>query len=294
MSAEVKSFIAKNLPGVDAHLIEAISKQDIVESLKKSMIYSLEAGGKRVRPMLLLAVLEEFGTPLEKGLDVACALEYIHTYSLIHDDLPAMDNDDLRRGKPTNHVVFGEATAILAGDALLTEAFHLIATSSDYAAQQKVDLMQLLAESAGALGMVGGQLMDMEAEGKRVELDHLQSIHANKTGALLRFSVVGGAILADANQAEREALTRYAEALGVLFQIQDDILDVTADSNQLGKTAGKDEAANKSTYPSLLTLEGAIKERTRYHKQAIAALQTIDKGDGLLKSFADYITFREN
>lgn len=294
MSEQVKSFIAKNLPLVDTHLIEAIGEQDIVESLKKSMTYSLEAGGKRVRPMLLLAVLEEFGTPLEKGLDVACALEYIHTYSLIHDDLPAMDNDELRRGKPTNHVVFGEATAILAGDALLTEAFRLIAASSDYSAEQKVDLLQLLAESAGALGMVGGQLMDMEAEGKRVELDHLQSIHANKTGALLRFSVVGGALLSGANQTEREALTRYAEALGVLFQIQDDILDVTADSDQLGKTAGKDEAANKSTYPSLLTLEGAIKERARYHEQAIGALQTIGKADGLLKSFADYITFREN
>ncbi|PJK17610.1 farnesyl-diphosphate synthase [Chryseomicrobium excrementi] len=294
MSEQVKSFIANNLPVVDAHLIHAIDNQDIVETLKKSMIYSLEAGGKRVRPMLLLAVLEEFGTPLEKGLDVACALEYIHTYSLIHDDLPAMDNDDLRRGKPTNHVVFGEATAILAGDALLTEAFRLIAASSDYSAEQKVELLQLLAESAGALGMVGGQLMDMEAEGKRVELEHLQTIHANKTGALLRFSILAGALLANADQRELQALTRYAEALGVLFQIQDDILDVTADSDQLGKTAGKDEAANKSTYPSLLTLEGALKERTQYHEQAIGALQTIEKADGLLKSFADYITFREN
>ncbi len=294
MSEQVKSFISKNLPLVDAHLIEAIGKQDIVESLKKSMIYSLEAGGKRVRPMLLLAVLDEFDTPLEKGFDVACALEYIHTYSLIHDDLPAMDNDDLRRGKPTNHVVFGEATAILAGDALLTEAFRLIAASSDYSAEQKVELLNLLAESAGALGMVGGQLMDMEAEDRRVELVHLQSIHANKTGALLRFSVVGGALLAGADQIERQALTRYAESLGVLFQIQDDILDVTSNSEKLGKTAGKDEAANKSTYPSLLTLEGAIEERSRYHQQAIEALQTIGKADGLLKSFADYITFREN
>lgn len=294
MSEQVKSFIAKNLPLVDAHLIEAIGKQDIVESLKKSMIYSLEAGGKRVRPMLLLAVLDEFNKPLDKGLDAACALEYIHTYSLIHDDLPAMDNDDLRRGKPTNHVVFGEATAILAGDALLTEAFRLIAASSDYSAEQKVELLNLLAKSAGALGMVGGQLMDMEAEDRRVELVHLQSIHANKTGALLRFSVVGGALLAGADQIERQALTRYAESLGVLFQIQDDILDVTSNSEKLGKTAGKDEAANKSTYPSLLTLEGAIEERSRYHQQAIEALQTIGKADGLLKSFADYITFREN
>nr|WP_239584807.1 farnesyl diphosphate synthase [Chryseomicrobium aureum] len=275
-------------------MLEAIRTQPLTDSLKESMLYSLEAGGKRVRPMLLLAVLDEFGVPLEKGLDAACALEYIHTYSLIHDDLPAMDNDDLRRGKPTNHIVYGEATAILAGDALLTEAFRLISSSNQYTDSQKVALITLLSEAAGAAGMVGGQLMDMEAEGKLVELEHLQKIHALKTGALLRFSIEAGALLANVQLEEKKELMTYAHALGILFQVQDDILDVTSDSASLGKTAGKDEAANKSTYPALLTLEGAIAERDRYHKEAAGALTAIGKQDGLLKSFADYISYREN
>lgn len=290
----VKDFIGQHLEQVDQYLLEAIRTQPLTDSLKESMLYSLEAGGKRVRPMLLLAVLDEFGVPLEKGLDAACALEYIHTYSLIHDDLPAMDNDDLRRGKPTNHIVYGEATAILAGDALLTEAFRLISSSNHYTDSQKVALITLLSEAAGAAGMVGGQLMDMEAEGKLVELEHLQKIHALKTGALLRFSIEAGALLANVQLEEKKELMTYAHALGILFQVQDDILDVTSDSASLGKTAGKDEAANKSTYPALLTLEGAIAERDRYHKEATGALTAIGKQDGLLKSFADYISYREN
>lgn len=290
----VKDFIGQHLEQVDQYLLEAIRTQPLTDSLKESMLYSLEAGGKRVRPMLLLAVLDEFGVPLEKGLDAACALEYIHTYSLIHDDLPAMDNDDLRRGKPTNHIVYGEATAILAGDALLTEAFRLISSSNQYTDSQKVALITLLSEAAGAAGMVGGQLMDMEAEGKHVELEHLQKIHALKTGALLRFSIEAGALLANVQLEEKKELMTYAHALGILFQVQDDILDVTSDSASLGKTAGKDEAANKSTYPALLTLEGAIAERDRYHKEATGALTAIGKQDGLLKSFADYISYREN
>lgn len=290
----VKDFIGQHLEQVDQYLLEAIRTQPLTDSLKESMLYSLEAGGKRVRPMLLLAVLDEFGVPLEKGLDAACALEYIHTYSLIHDDLPAMDNDDLRRGKPTNHIVYGEATAILAGDALLTEAFRLISSSNQYTDSQKVALITLLSEAAGAAGMVGGQLMDMEAEGKLVKLEHLQKIHALKTGALLRFSIEAGALLANVQLEEKKELMTYAHALGILFQVQDDILDVTSDSASLGKTAGKDEAANKSTYPALLTLEGAIAERDRYHKEAAGALTAIGKQDGLLKSFADYISYREN
>lgn len=290
----VKDFIGQHLEQVDQYLLEVIRTQPLTDSLKESMLYSLEAGGKRVRPMLLLAVLDEFGVPLEKGLDAACALEYIHTYSLIHDDLPAMDNDDLRRGKPTNHIVYGEATAILAGDALLTEAFRLISSSNQYTDSQKVALITLLSEAAGAAGMVGGQLMDMEAEGKLVELEHLQKIHALKTGALLRFSIEAGALLANVQLEEKKELMTYAHALGILFQVQDDILDVTSDSASLGKTAGKDEAANKSTYPALLTLEGAIAERDRYHKEATGALTAIGKQDGLLKSFADYISYREN
>ncbi|WP_342525479.1 polyprenyl synthetase family protein [Chryseomicrobium sp. FSL W7-1435] len=294
MSQDVKLFIQQHLQDIEQHLLAGIQQQSITETLKKSMLYSLEAGGKRVRPMLLLAVLEEFGQPLARGYDAACALEYIHTYSLIHDDLPAMDDDELRRGKPTNHVVFGEATAILAGDGLLTEAFRLLSHSTTYTDGEKISLIRLLSEAAGAKGMVGGQLMDMEAEGSAVELAHLQQIHANKTGALLQFSVQAGALLSGANEQQQQALAEYATALGVLFQVQDDILDVTADSTILGKTAGKDIAANKSTYPALLTLEGAVAERTKYHQQATEALASIGKGQGLLKSFADYITYRDN
>lgn len=294
MTQDIRSFITEHVSVIDEHLIRSISNQHLADTLKESMIYSLEAGGKRVRPMLLLAVLQEFNKPVEIGFDAACALEYIHTYSLIHDDLPAMDNDELRRGKPTNHIVFGEATAILAGDALLTEAFRLISHSSVYSAQQKVELIGLLSTAAGARGMVGGQLMDMEAEGKQVDLTHLQTIHALKTGALLKFSLQAGAKLAQIDSQAYDALMIYADALGVLFQIQDDILDIEASSEELGKTAGKDEAADKSTYPSLLTLEGAKTERDRYHQVAIDALSSIDKENGLLKSFADYITYRGN
>lgn len=294
MTLVIKEFIAENSSFVETHLTTNIQTLQMPDSLKNAMLYSVEAGGKRVRPMLLLSVLREFGMPIQRGLDAACALEYIHTYSLIHDDLPAMDNDELRRGKPTNHIVFGEAAAILAGDALLTEAFSVISSSSDYSMEEKVSLIQLLSKSAGARGMVGGQLMDMEAEGQRVSLEHLQKIHAMKTGALLTFSIQAGALLADASDKERHALNTYAESIGVLFQVQDDILDVEASSEQLGKTAGKDQASDKSTYPALLTLEGAKEEREKYHGQACEALKSIGRDQGLLKSFADYIAYREN
>lgn len=294
MNTSLKTFITNQSRSVHEQLLSSIDSQEITATLKEAMIYSLEAGGKRVRPMLLLAVMEEYGKPLETGLDAACALEYIHTYSLIHDDLPAMDNDDLRRGKPTNHIVFGEATAILAGDALLTEAFALISHSAHYTPVQKVELIQLLSRASGALGMVGGQLMDIEAEGKNVDLTHLQKIHALKTGALLKFSIEAGALLVQANEQEKQALQTYAEAIGVLFQIQDDILDVEASSEELGKTAGKDQLQEKSTYPALLTLEGAKKERDRYYQLAMDALALINKDKGLLVEFANYIAYRGN
>lgn len=294
MDVSLQAFIQHQSHSLRDHLMEAIQTQDITSTLKDAMLYSLEAGGKRVRPMLLLAVLEEYNLPLESGYDVACALEYIHTYSLIHDDLPAMDNDDLRRGKPTNHIVFGEATAILAGDALLTEAFALISYSAHYTPVQKVELIQLISRAAGATGMVGGQLMDIEAEGKRVELSHLQTIHALKTGALLKFSIEAGALLANAEEQDRIALRTYAEAIGVLFQIQDDILDVEASSEELGKTAGKDQVQEKSTYPALLTIDGAKQERDRYFRLAVDALRHIGKDQGLLEAFAKYIAYRGN
>ncbi|MFC4356177.1 polyprenyl synthetase family protein [Chryseomicrobium palamuruense] len=294
MDTSLQAFLQSQSSPLNAHLMESIQTQEITPTLKDAMMYSLEAGGKRVRPMLLLAVLEEFKQPLERGYDAACALEYIHTYSLIHDDLPAMDNDDLRRGKPTNHIVFGEATAILAGDALLTEAFALISQSPHYTPVQKVELIQLLSRAAGAPGMVGGQLMDIEAEGKTVDLLHLQKIHALKTGALLKFSIDAGALLANADERDRVALCTYAEAIGVLFQIQDDILDVEASSEELGKTAGKDQVQEKSTYPALLTVHGAKHERDRYFRLALDALRQIGKDKGLLEAFANYIAYRGN
>lgn len=294
MKTSLQTFIQSQSGPLHDHLMHRIQSQGVTPTLKEAMMYSLEAGGKRVRPMLLLAVLEEYSQPLESGFDVASALEYIHTYSLIHDDLPAMDNDDLRRGKPTNHIVYSEAAAILAGDALLTEAFAVISHSPHYTPVQKVELIQFLSRASGAAGMVGGQLMDMEAEGKQVELLHLQNIHALKTGALLKFSIEAGALLANANESDRIALRTYAEAIGVLFQIQDDILDVEGSSEELGKTAGKDQAQEKSTYPALLTLDGAKQERDRYYRLAIDALRQIGKDQGLLEAFANYIAYREN
>lgn len=251
---------------LDSELRTLVNKLDAPPSIKESMIYSLEAGGKRIRPLLLFATLDAFGIEPLKGLLAASAIEMIHTYSLIHDDLPSMDNDDLRRGKPTNHKVFGDAIAILAGDALLTYSFEVIGTiPPDIASSEtKIKLVIELAKAAGTEGMVGGQVADMEGEGKSLTLEELEYIHIHKTGKLLRFSVLAGAMLAGANQNQIENLSAFAHHLGLAFQIQDDILDLVGNQQLIGKPVGSDTTNLKSTYPKLLTLEGAY---AALHKQ---------------------------
>ncbi|MCM3724532.1 polyprenyl synthetase family protein [Neobacillus cucumis] len=253
-----------------------VEKLDAPSVIKDSMIYSLEAGGKRIRPLLLFATLDAFGIDPKKGIPAAAAIEMIHTYSLIHDDLPSMDNDDLRRGKPTNHKVFGDAIAILAGDALLTYSFEVInMLSEDFAPPTvKTKLVIEMAKAAGAEGMVGGQVADMEGENKILSLDELEYIHIHKTGKLLKFSVVAGAIMAHANESLLQNLSSFAHHLGLAFQIQDDILDLVGNQQIIGKPVGSDTVNHKSTYPQLLSLEGA---RAALQKQIMLSKEYLKK-----------------
>jgi len=255
-----------------------VEKLDAPSVIKDSMIYSLEAGGKRIRPLLLFATLDAFGIDPKKGIPAAAAIEMIHTYSLIHDDLPSMDNDDLRRGKPTNHKVFGDAIAILAGDALLTYSFEVINMLSDDFAPPtvKTKLIIEMAKAAGAEGMVGGQVADMEGENKILSLDELEYIHIHKTGKLLKFSVVAGAIMAHANESLLQNLSSFAHHLGLAFQIQDDILDLVGNQQIIGKPVGSDTVNHKSTYPQLLSLEGA---RAALQKQIMLSKEYLKKTD---------------
>ncbi len=233
---------------------------DIPERLKASMLYSVEAGGKRLRPVLLMAAYHAYDNDTDVALTPAVALEMIHTYSLIHDDLPAMDDDDLRRGQPTNHKVYDEATAILAGDALLTYSFELISSDPQLSANQKVQIVKSLSEVSGPKGMVAGQALDMKAEQREITLEELETIHTLKTGELLRFAVGTGAYLGGASTEQIAHLENFAYYLGLIFQVQDDVLDVTGDPDKLGKPVGSDEANDKNTYPKLLGLEGAIEK----------------------------------
>ncbi len=282
-----KSQIEQKLP----QLIEAL---DAPNNLKESMSYSLKAGGKRIRPLLLLATLKGYNKPFELGYSVACAIEMIHTYSLIHDDLPAMDDDDLRRGKATNHKVFGEAMAILAGDGLLTYSFNIISSLADVDAETKIKLIQNISEAAGPEGMVGGQVADMEGEGKPLSVEELQGIHHHKTGDLLAVSVKAGAILSGASDNEIELLGTFAKHLGIAFQIKDDILDVVGDEEALGKPVGSDEENDKSTYPSILGMDKA-KEKLAYHlEEAKKSLYKVEIDHTLLKEIVEYIGNRSN
>ena len=262
--------------------------------LHEAMRYAVFGGGKRLRPILALAVAESLGGRLEDVLAPAAALELIHTYSLVHDDLPAMDDDDLRRGRPTVHKAFGEAEAILAGDALLTLAFEILATrpEGDDAAARRADAVALVARGAGAAGMVGGQLSDLDAERKPAELSGLEWIHAHKTGALLAASAELGALHAGASPEVRRAFARFGRALGLAFQIADDILDRTASAAALGKTPGKDERAGKATYPALLGVDRARAEADRLAAQARAEIPEVARHRALLDDLARYAVER--
>lgn len=251
------NFRKQNLPLIEKEMEIFIDEYTTNERLKESMLYSIRAGGKRFRPLLVIAVLDSFAKqPKTQDYQVAAALEMIHTYSLIHDDLPAMDDDDLRRGKPTNHRVFGEAHAILAGDGLLTAAFQLLALSQ-LEMDQKILLIQLLSKAAGTQGMVAGQAGDLQGEERSLALKDLVDVHEKKTGALIEFALLAGGILAQQPEEIVNLLGTFAQHLGLAFQIKDDLLDATSSEAELGKQVGRDEALNKSTYPSLLGLEGA-------------------------------------
>ncbi|GAA3346677.1 MULTISPECIES: polyprenyl synthetase family protein [Lysinibacillus] len=293
MNEPLKYFIESNIPQIEETMFALVSKIDAPVDLKDSMLYSLKAGGKRIRPLFVLAVLELYQKKLQDGLIVGSVIEIIHTYSLIHDDLPSMDNDDFRRGKPTNHKVYGEALATLAGDALNTLAFGILARM-EVTAEKRIELVQLLSVAAGAEGMVGGQVLDMEGEQRQLDLTELEQVHVNKTGALLRFSIEAGAVLADASKQDRATLKEYAHHIGLAFQIQDDILDIEGTTEELGKTAGKDVASDKSTYPALLTLNGAKEKLAEHYQHAINALDQLPIDASLLRDFAAYIVHRKN
>lgn len=259
----------------------------------QAMRYSLFAGGKRFRPVLTILIAQTAGASAESVMPTACAIEYIHTYSLIHDDLPAIDNDDLRRGRPTCHKEFGEDIAILAGDALFAEAFALIAGLQKASEQRKIiQVVKELAEAAGPGGMVGGQVVDMESTGRNVNMETILYIHAHKTGRLIRSAARAGAILGNAADDEVEAFSRYGEHLGLAFQITDDILDETGSLEELGKTPGQDRAYKKATYPAVAGLPAAIERAREEAAAASEALGGIEADITRLKDLADFVVER--
>ena len=296
MSLDVQSYMAERARAVDAALARYLpSESDPPETLHKAMRYSVFAGGKRLRPVFVIAGAEAVGGRMDTVMETACAVEMIHTYSLIHDDLPAMDNDDFRRGVPTNHKVFGEAIAILAGDALLTLAFRLLADNfaagSDAHALRNI-LIEV-ADAAGSAGMVGGQVADIESEGKRVGAETVDYIHTHKTAALIRASIRAGAMLAEATPSQLVALGLAGGNLGLAFQIMDDILDVTATSEELGKTAGKDQAQQKATYPAVHGLEVSRIHAKALVSEAHAALQSFGPRAEPLRALGTFIVERK-
>jgi geranylgeranyl diphosphate synthase type II len=263
-------------------------------TLHKAMRYSLFAGGKRLRPILCLAAAEACRGKVDNALPLACAVECIHTYSLVHDDLPSMDNDDFRRGRPTCHKVFGNGIAVLAGDALLTIAFEIVSTAKAAPRYDISTFLREIAVAAGSQKLIAGQVADLEAEGKRVRRDQLRYIHENKTAAMLKSSIRLGAMSANADARKLSAITQFGERLGLAFQVIDDILDVTQTSEILGKSAGKDVAAKKATYPAVIGLEKSRVEARRLTREAHDALSVFRNDDaGALHTLANYLLERE-
>jgi len=283
----VDSALDRYLPGAET----------LPTRLHEAIRYSVFAGGKRIRPILMLAACEAVGGEIKNVLPAACAIEMVHSYSLIHDDLPAMDDDDLRRGNPTNHKVYGEATAILAGDGLLTEAFILLSNKDVWggvSAEESREAINIIARSSGSRGMVGGQVVDMEAEKAPVDLPTLEYIHTHKTGALILAAVDVGALLGGASLEQRRALCRYGEAAGLAFQVADDVLDIVADQSQLGKDVGSDQQRGKATYPALLGLAGARQHADELRDRALAALDIFSASAQPLREIANYIIDRSS
>lgn len=282
---------------INHFLAEKLNTTDSVSSpLVEAMAYAVLLGGKRVRPFLIYATGRMLGVPLEKLDHSAAAMEAIHAYSLVHDDLPAMDDDRLRRGKPTCHIAFDEATAILAGDALQSFAFELLATDPHLTDREKVAQVTELATASGAKGMCLGQSLDLIAENKAVSLEELELIHRNKTGALILSSVMMGLNLSEHSQnlAIKQPLVNYAKAIGLAFQVQDDILDVIGETDKIGKTVGSDEHLNKSTYPKLLGLDGAKQKAEMLYQTALHSLEQLPFDTTALKELANFIVKRES
>jgi geranylgeranyl pyrophosphate synthase len=289
-AGDIDKLLSESRRLVEASLDELLPAADVSpQKVHEAIRWSVFAGGKRFRPALLLASGQTFGAPVEVLLNTACALEMIHTYSLIHDDLPSMDDDELRRGRPTCHVRYDEATAILAGDALQSLAFQAIAEHQLLEPQTRVRLITELSRAAGTPhGMVAGQALDIEAEAREVTSEELEEIHRLKTAALIICAVRCGAIIAGANETELDAVTKYAQNLGLLFQITDDLLDVTATEQELGKTPGKDARSEKATYPALYGLEEARTAATNAHRDAVASLSSINRPTETLRHIADF------
>ncbi|MFA7552608.1 MAG: (2E,6E)-farnesyl diphosphate synthase [Spongiibacteraceae bacterium] len=274
----------------------AIDSSPYLDQLQQAMRYSLVNGGKRIRPLLTYAAATAIDSQQNPAdLDrIAAAIEMIHAYSLIHDDLPAMDDDDLRRGQPTCHRAFDEATAILAGDALQARAFELLTELEHCAASQQLDLIKILAAASGPLGMVGGQAIDLSCVDQTIDIDQLETIHRLKTGALIRAAIAMGATFAGASAQQLQALDTYGTAIGLAFQVQDDILDVESDTATLGKTQGADQALNKPTYPSLLGLDQAKTLAQQLHQQALSALESFGEKASPLRELSNYIVSRNH
>ena len=296
---DLKQYLKERCKLVDEALDRFLPKEDELPALlHKSMRYSVFAGGKRVRPILMLAACDTVGGDTMSAIPAACAMEMIHTYSLIHDDLPAMDDDDFRRGNPTNHKVFGEAAAILAGDALLTQAFILLSrpeNAEKLSSAQLLAVIQEISYCAGSRGMVGGQVVDMESEGKHeIDLATVQYIHTHKTGALIKASVKAGAILGGADKAALAALTAYGEAIGLAFQIADDILDIEGTTEEIGKDAGSDQARGKATYPAVMGLAESKLRAAELLEMALASLAHFDEKADPLREIAKYIIARKS
>lgn len=268
-----KSYI----DNVKSHILRHLKTHQLSETIYNASRYSIEAGGKGLRPLLLFTALEALKEDMSKGISAASAIEMIHTYSLIHDDLPAMDNDDLRRGKPTNHIVFGEAAAILAGDNLLNESFNVIAKDKNLSADVRIKLVETISAASGQSGMISGQMLDIEAEKRATSLEELESIHAYKTGALIKAPVTAACIIAEAAPNVTEGLERFSEVIGVLFQIKDDILDLEGNPELTGKNTGSDVKKGKVTYVSELGLANAKDALAEKVSQANSILDSLDE-----------------
>ena len=289
-----KSQWQERIQLIEKALVQELKRKPALEpKLQEAMEYSLTAGGKRLRPILVMAAADAVGAKGTDFVQVACGIEMIHTYSLIHDDLPAMDNDDYRRGKLTNHKVFGEAMAILAGDALLTQAFEVMGRQQGVEPQVLLRVIQEMSIAAGPGGMVGGQVIDMLSEDKRISMEELRKLHMGKTGALFRAALRCGAILGGATEKQLADLTEYAECFGLAFQITDDILDVIGDEAEIGKPVGSDERNNKSTYVTLTSLEEAQALAAKTVDRAVNALSDMGEEAKFLRELVQYLINRK-